>query len=175
MDTPERIAQRAECHRRWEAGEHHDTIAAATGINASCLYWWRTRWGWSRRARKHWPSKRTPETVALAAKLWKEGLPRLDICNLLDIGSSALGEWRRRYKWPKRSRGKCGLPGWERVYRRRKHDKIGRARMKALRALRRWRMERPRVQWRCCDQIHTSVMACPDCGRPNPICPGDGK
>lgn len=176
MDPAERLARQENARQRWIAGEDIRVIAQAVGINPSTVSVWSWRCKWPTRPRHLNPNtRRTPDKVALGHKLWTvDKLPRLDIANLLGIAINTLAEWRRDYGWPKRKVGRCALPEWERVYRRKKHDKVGKGRMKAVRGLRTLQRAKilkrvPNIRWVCCEKIRNKVRACPDCGRPHPL------
>lgn len=162
--------------QRWVAGEPATAIAAALGRPLGTLYFWRHRYQWPHRAAVYSRPfhQSSDSTVQLAKVLWDQGVPRPDIANLCDISLSTLGEWRRRYEWPKRAVGRSLLPGWDRAYRQREPghpapDVVERRRVLHEYVARMRNRTRSVDLWRCCDRLW-DVPNCGECGRRSPRC-----
>ncbi len=165
--------------QRWVAGEPASAIATAVGRPVGTLYFWRHRYGWPTRAPV--AALRHPldveSTLRLARLLWDQGVPRIDIANLCEVGLSTLSVWRRKYAWPARPVGRSQLAHWDRMYRQ--HEGGVRSdpvmpmpdRRRALKEYmaRIRRREAEVMPWRCCDRL-LRVPVCPTCERKNPRC-----
>lgn len=165
----------AEAQARWDAGDDVYAIAFGVGVQPDTVYWWRYRYGWTGRRKfpRAWARPRDDAVVALAAKLWSEGIPRPDIASLCGIAKSTLATWRARYHWPLRKPGRSQIQAWEDQYRRWGYHGGRRTRWQELRNLlqviQHQRPAAPLPKWRCCDQL-LDLPACPTCFRKNPLC-----
>lgn len=156
----------------WMAGEPVKAIGQKVGRDWWTIYSWTRKYDFPRRTKWHNSRpKREGEIVALAKKLWYEGLPRPDVAALCGIAVGTLAHWRQKYDWPKRQPGKCGLAAWEQVYRHRPRivkepDQM--ANVLRTIASRRQGTYQPPVTFRCCGQMVQGT-SCPTCHRKHPL------
>ena len=141
-------------------------IAKTLGVNKAKVWRWRDRFSWP--ARVPLGTEKAP-IVAMAAKCWSDGLPRIEIALLCEISLGTLDTWRVRYGWEKRKPGRrngswTGI-GKGRVARLTERDEAKQRRVTT--AVTTFRASLPR--WRCCGYL-LDVSVCPGCQRRSPVC-----
>jgi len=152
----------------WVARVPVETIAHEIGVNKAKVWRWRYRYDWPARIPL---GVERANRVTMAAKCWKDGLPRIEIALLCEISLGTLDAWRQRYHWGKRKPGV--RPGAGMGLRAIEQDRV--ARLRERREQRRQQVAqvvskiRTTRRWRCCDML-LDVPVCPQCQRRWPLC-----
>ena len=152
----------------WLERVHVRTIAAELGVTTAKVWRWRYRYDWPARIPL---GVERANLVAMAAKCWQDGLPRIDIALLCNVSLGTLDAWRRRYHWEKRKPGvrhgrypELRTVEQQRVSRLRQRTEQRHQRVTTI--VTKLRTER---RWRCCDLL-LDVPVCPSCQRRWPLC-----
>lgn len=163
--SPELTDEQRHAQALWAVGMHGPQIARLVGVRPQDVWRWRSELRWPKRVARD-PSG--PQR-AMAAKLWREDVPRATVAALAGIAVSTLDVWRKRFKWKRRKPGlKAGCAPQRADTIRQQTVGVSTKAMQA--AIEKVRAERAgKVQWRCDCGTRRNDLNCLICQRTHPL------